>query len=371
MLRRTILLSATASAAQIAFANSAISPLTKMTVGLTLPKSGSQSEIAKDLEAGYRLGFLESPAFSIKVMDDEAKPAKVIENLRTLAGDSSVFVFSGIVGTPHAEAAIPVARQLGIPVVGIRSGARSLRDGLPGVYHLRSSYEDEIDKAVAMCVGSGIPAMAILYSNDTFGIPLQKYFEKRLSESGVKLLVSEPVERTGANLADATRKVSNRIKASGAACGVSLLLITATMTTAAKMLRANSILMPIFAMSFTGVRSVASEKSVDLAGLGYVSAFPLPRASGLRSAVAFRKAATANGREDLIPSLTAYEGYFYASVIARAASLGREGFIRQLTAGFQLFDDHIKFEQGGLSPMVGYQYLSIARKSTFNGHLYS
>ena len=59
-----------------------------------------------------------------------------------------VVALSGIVGTPHAEAGLKAAKAGGLPVVGIRSGARHLRNGEPTVFHLR------MKAAATSCAGS-------------------------------------------------------------------------------------------------------------------------------------------------------------------------------------------------------------------------
>ena len=103
-------------------------------LGLTLPMTGAQAEVAKDLLAGHEtaLKAVGGPLV-LRVLDDGFTPEKTAKNVDILASDPQVIGISGIVGAPNAQLALPVAVRMGLPVVGIRSGASSLRDGREGL----------------------------------------------------------------------------------------------------------------------------------------------------------------------------------------------------------------------------------------------
>ena len=64
-----------------------------------------------------------------------------------------------------------------------------------------------------------------------------------------------------------------------------------------------------------------------------VSAFPLPRSGVDDLATAFRYEADALGRSELTSSLTAFEGFTYGTVVARAAAKATGGSRAELVAG--------------------------------------
>jgi branched-chain amino acid transport system substrate-binding protein len=342
-------------------------------IGLSLPISGVQAEVARDLEIGYRLALSATGArVDLQVMDDMSKPDLTAANLRKLADNPAVLVASGVVGTPHAEAAIPVARQTGLPLVGLRSGAQFLRTGQEGVYHLRSTFEAELDKVVAHCVGAGMKEMAILFSNDSFGKSSRDHLVKRLAESGITVISNVSVERGGDNIKSAVASTSQVVKGSHAPLGIALLLIAKPMLEAAREIRLNhQIIAPLFAMSFVATRDVATKPDPSLAGLGLVTAFPLPRASAQTMAVNFRRdAARYAPGVDIVESLTAFEGYFYGTVAARAVAgqSTRDGVMRELRTGLQLGSGmSITFD----NQRVGYRYLEVVRKTADDGKLRS
>lgn len=328
-------------------------------LGMTLPQSGVQAEVAKELEVGYRLACAEA-GLDLRLMDDASVPDRVADNIRRLAADPAVMALSGIVGTPHAEAGLAAAKDAGLPLIGIRSGAQFLRNGDTSVFHLRVSYEDELDKMVAYCRGVGIQRMAILFSQDSFGTSSSAHLANRLAAAGITLASSIAVERNGANMADAAHRTAEAVR--GGFGAVALLLIVKPMMEAARALRiTHSIALPILAMSFTITGGVATSQDKALSGLGLTSAFPLPRAGAdlrrrFREALARERKPAA-----LAQSVTAYEGYFYGTVAGRAllGTGGREAVARRLHAGMSLESLRIDFSQD----MVGYRYLEFLHKS--------
>jgi ABC-type branched-subunit amino acid transport system substrate-binding protein len=357
--RRELLLAGAASA--LAAPTLAATPA----LGLTLPLTGVQAEVAKELEQGYRLAlqYARSPMRLI-VMDDASNPEKTVANIEVFAGNASVIAVSGIVGTPHAQAALPVARAAGLPVVGLRSGAQLLRDGKAGVYHLRASYESELDKLAALCAGAGMKKLSVLYSNDSFGTGSRDHLLKALAAVGVAAAPPLAVERNGENIDAVAAQCAAQIKG-GDATGVVLLLIAKPMVrTAAELRLKHGILLPLYAMSFVATRSVASDDVPGLNGLGLVLAFPLPRSNPSLVSQNYRTACLRHKREDLIESLTAFEGFFYGSVVALTEASSREGVARRMNSGISVYGEYIAMD----AERVGYRYLEIVGKS-FGGKL--
>lgn len=328
-------------------------------LGITLPLTGVQAEVAKELEIGYKLATAEM-GVGLRVLDDQSVPANVEKNVRELAADPSVLALSGIVGTPHAEAGLAVASAAKLPVVGIRSGAQHLRTKFPEVFHLRASYEDEIDKMVDYCRGAGVTKMAILFSEDSFGTTSRDHLIRRLNESNIEVASSIGVDRNGANIEAASKKTVDAM--AGGFGAIALLLIVKPMALAAHELRVkHKMTLPILAMSFTITKNIASSKDEALSGLGLVSAFPLPR-SGIGFRQQFRQALAEKNLQNLQESVTAYEGYFYGTVASKAilaANGQRMGIAKSLTSSvLTVGDARIDFTGG----KVGYRYLELLRK---------
>jgi branched-chain amino acid transport system substrate-binding protein len=361
--RRSMLLSYTA-AATLVCPSYGLAARGATGIGLSLPLTGPQAEVAKEMLAGYEIAAQESGGqVRLMVLDDESKPERTVQNVKTFAADTDILALSGIVGTPHAQAAIPIAVQLGLPIVGIRSGAKSIRDGKQGVYHLRATFEEELAKVAQLCQGGALSRVAILYSSDSFGTTSRDYLVARLQEMGIDGSLAVAVERNGENLSQAAEKVAMEIKRSSLATGVALLLISKPMMQAAKILRErHNVLMPIFAMSFTATKGLATSEDPAFNGLGLVTAFPLPRSSVSRLATQFRADAMLAKRENVIESLAALEGYFYGLVAVKAATgaSDRGAFVRRLESGLVVASTPIQFD----ASRNGYSYLEVVHKGT-------
>jgi branched-chain amino acid transport system substrate-binding protein len=356
-MRRRVLLGA--GAALAAYPTFGIAKNHGRVIGLSLPLTGNQAEVAVDLQRGYDLALRATGSdLQLLVLDDAGDSARTATNVAALAANSNVIALSGIVGTPHAEKALPIAVSAGVPVVGIRSGENGLRRGQTGVYHLRSSYQEELEAVAKLCQGIGVKKVAVIHSDDAFGNPARSHFVAALKARGIEAHAPIPVNRENPNVAAAAAVCAAAVKDSSTLCPVVLLMISKPMSLMAKELReVHSLVVPTFAMSFVATRSVSADVIPYLEGLGIVSAFPLPRVSMQPIAAEFRKHAP----PDLASSLTAFEGFFYGCVIAKTGAQSREQINQKLLAGIQVFEQPISFS----ADMVGYKHLAFVSKSRY------
>jgi ABC-type branched-subunit amino acid transport system substrate-binding protein len=246
------------------------------TIGLSLPLTGVQAEIGKEMEFAYQMA-MESAGqpFRLSIKDDGSKVEGAVENYRGFASDPSVVACSGLVGTPHAVAVVPIARAAGLPLVGIRSGASQLRIPDNTIWHLRSSYDDETALMVKDAIARGQKSIAILYSNDSFGESARDGMLAEMKLHGMKELITVAVDREGGNLTQACNQVATVLKSQQEATSIALLLITKPMVAACKQFRTvHRMVNPILAMSITANLVVMREPDPGLLGLAVVTAFP-------------------------------------------------------------------------------------------------
>jgi branched-chain amino acid transport system substrate-binding protein len=330
-------------------------------IGISLPKTGVQAAVGAELEAGYQLAIKASGSnMRLLVMDDGGVVDRVVQNVQQLSKNVDAIAVSGIVGTPHAQAALPIAKAAGLPVIGIRSGSVTLRSGSSNVIHLRSSYDEELDSLAKMCAGFGLTHVSIIYSNDSFGEETKAYLSKQLEKKNINLNPAIPVARDGSDISQASEKCATFIKAASNNTGIVLLMIAKPMIETARELRLkHTLVAPLFAMSFTASKTVASEAVPSLSGLGITSAFPLPRSSNTGPSQMFRNECLAHGAADLISSLTAYEGWFYAKAIIGTNAQSRTQVLQNLSAGITIAGQKIKPD----SNMVAYKFTEIVYKS--------
>lgn len=376
--RRTLFLSAlVATSSGLARAAAPIStPLPgnqAPALGLSLPLSGVQAEIAQDLLGGYELAALASGgAFRLQVLDDTSKADVTALNVQTLAKDQRVLALSGIVGTPHAQAALPIAIEAGLPVVGIRSGAASLRNRQSGVFHLRSTYESELQRMASMLAGAGYQRAQIVFSKDSFGIESKDTLVQALGALGLSAPAPVAMERNGENMQEAIGQIARRCMVNEpVSTAIVLLVISGPAIAATQMLREqHRIILPVYAMSHVINRTLASKPMPAMAGFGVMLAFPLPRTSHESIAAKFRDTAERAGKRSLSDSPTAFEGFFYGSTFAQAlqasgGSATRKDIISHLHEGLSVYG--LPIHPNDLNE--GYSYIDVAYKESKSGLL--
>lgn len=362
MKRRSLLQGAAAIAAPsiLTYARAA----SKVQVGIPLPVSSVQAEVASELKTGYEIAFARSKALGgVEIVpvfqDDRSVADETAKAVDSFGRDPSILATTGIVGTPHAKAALPIAQRLGLPVVGLRSGAAELRDGKRGVYHLRASYSDELTMMVRMIQAIGLK-LAVVYSDDAFGKGCMAHVASVAASLGVPLGQTLPAERNGA---DIEKVVGQAVRQSEGAGALMLLMIAQPMQRGLRHAREKlNFVNPVFCMSFCATRYLAESKDDYLTGLGLVTAFPLPRVAAGGLGQAFLREAQSAQQAQVISSLTAYEGFMYGSVLAaaidRAQQPTREAVMRALAQPISLGGERFAFD----SSFVGYRYLQIVHK---------
>lgn len=335
---------------------------TRTRVGLSLPLTGIQSSVAEELLGGYQLAFNAAKAAGIDIdaviEDDHAQASKTAAAVRRFGVDSSFVAATGIVGTPHAKVAIPAARTAGLPIVGLRSGASELRDGGKLVYHLRASYEAELERMVGM-LSTAQSRIAIIASDDAFGTPAAAYAQKIATARGLQVVKLVAADRNGANIKASIEAATHPDHRANA---LLILMITKPAIEGVLAARSNFFLGPVFTMSFTAGADLAKAGPKVYRGLGLVSAFPLPRAAHDETSGKFRKAALEASRADLVESVTAAEGYWYGSTLVGAIArcgtqVTRQTLVQSLegTPGVRVGGEAISFDRA----RVGRHYLQV------------
>jgi ABC-type branched-subunit amino acid transport system substrate-binding protein len=104
-------------------------------------------------------------------LDDGYEPAACVENTKRLIERDKVFLLFGYVGTPTAEAVLPIVSQNRIPFFAPFTGAEFLRTPpQPMVFNIRASYFQETEAMVERLVTEkGIRRIAVFHQQDAYG----------------------------------------------------------------------------------------------------------------------------------------------------------------------------------------------------------
>jgi hypothetical protein len=169
---------------------------TQLLFGQTAVFSGSNAELGRDMRRGINLAFQRVNAkggmhgrnVTLLSMDDTYEPAVATVNAQELLRQN-IFAMIGTVGTPTANAILPLLRAARTPLIGAFTGARALRTPFQRyALNVRASYDDELAALVQYCLARGLTLFSILWQNDSYGLAglsaLQVALAAALDEAG-------------------------------------------------------------------------------------------------------------------------------------------------------------------------------------------
>ncbi len=310
--------------------------------GQSAALTGSNDVLGIGMRLGIRAAFKEANdnggvggrQLNLMTENDSYEPDAAFANtLKFVEGDNPVFALIGAVGTPTSRAALPVAKDAGVPFVGAFTGAQLLRgDELTNVLNYRASYHDETDKMVKLLAAADITNVAVLYQNDSYGVDGLMGVKNALNRQDKMELVASWYYRRNTS---AVQSAAFRI----AAEDPEAVIIIGTSAPAAKIINKLRMKMvadpPVFlSVSFVGSDALVSElDKLGESGEGvYVTqVVPLPSGDSLPILGEYREALTAY-KSDAEPNFVSLEGYLAGRLaIARLqacdSDLSRECFL--------------------------------------------
>lgn len=101
--------------------------------------------------------------------DDGFKPDKGLENAKRLAEQDNALLFFGMGSAQVTAALLPYAKDKSIPVFGSLSGADSLRQQHPMLFHVRASFGEEIDRLAVYLSTMGMTRIAVIAADVPIG----------------------------------------------------------------------------------------------------------------------------------------------------------------------------------------------------------
>lgn len=167
-------------------------------IGICNPTSGRQGDRGKQMVRGVEALFAQVNAaggihgrkLRAVSYDDHYESLYTVVGTQKLINDEKVFALCSYVGTAAATVVLPMLTEANIPLVGVTSGADSLRNNSsPFLFHVRPSYAQEIDAIVNHLVKDvGLKRIAVLYQQDGFGESTLRGVERALRQHNLTLL---------------------------------------------------------------------------------------------------------------------------------------------------------------------------------------
>ncbi len=264
--------------------------------------------------------------------DDGYDPDKCIDATTKLVEEDKVFCLAGYVGTPTAKAALPIAAEAGVPVVGLFTGAMFLRTPPQKlVFNVRASYNDETEVLVErLGTDLGAKRIAVFHQNDSFGQAGLAGTTKALEKRSLKVAATGTFERN-------TVAVQTGLAAMLAAKPDAIIMVGPYKPLAAfvREARAAGLTCPLATISFVGTESLITELGAAADGLVISQVMPSPSDAALPVVKAYQAALT-KVQADAKPSYVTLEGYVTGRVLLTGlAKAGADPTREKLVAGLE------------------------------------
>jgi len=186
-----------------AFAEEGVT-VTEIRLGMVNAQTGPASGLGTGMKTGVEAVFNEingkgginGRKINLLIADDGYEPDKTVDQTLKMVEENKVFALVGYVGTPTANAAIPIVKETKVPLVGLFTGAMSLRQPVtPQIINIRASYDDEAEKLVDSFLKAGAKKFAVFYQDDGFGLAVLSGTEKALKKRGMAIVASGKFQR--------------------------------------------------------------------------------------------------------------------------------------------------------------------------------
>ncbi|MGZ5097871.1 MAG: ABC transporter substrate-binding protein [Usitatibacter sp.] len=333
---RTLLLAAGLASACIASAQGVTD--SQIVLGQSVALSGPAEQLGKDMQLGASLYFnavnakggVHGRRIVLKTLDDGYEPPRAAANTKKLINEEKVFALFGYVGTPTAQASLPIFTEAKVPFVGAFTGAELLRQPFNRyIFNVRASYFDETEAIVQHLTAMSIDRIAVFYQNDAYGLAGLAGVERALKKRNLEVAAKGTVER---NTVEVKKAVQDMLNAKPQA----VVMIGAYKGCAEfikQMKHAGS--NPTFwNVSFVGSKALAKELDAEGRGVQISQVMPFPWDSSVPVVKEYRKAlAETNGE----PGYGTLEGFIAAKVMVEGLrragkKIDRENFIRAMEA---------------------------------------
>jgi branched-chain amino acid transport system substrate-binding protein len=186
-----LLLWASGSQAQIVIGQSA---------GFTGPVADGVAELTEGaklyLASVNRRGGIDGEKLELVSLDDNFKPAQTAANAQILIEQHKAVALFLLRGTPHTEAALPLATAQRVPIVAPSTGATLLHDPVhPWVFNVRTLYRLEAEQVIRQLHATGLNRIGIARVDDSFGADVEVGALAGMTQIGVKAQFVEKFDR--------------------------------------------------------------------------------------------------------------------------------------------------------------------------------
>lgn len=177
----------------------------RIVIGQSVPLTGSNAEIGKDIRDGAlayfrkvnEAGGIHGRAIELVTLDDRNDRKLAGENAVRLVNMENAVALFGFASATLSLDAMPIVRDKHVPFFAPFTGADAIRRQGPYVFVMRASYGDEIGKILEHWNGLGADRITVLHYDDEIGNENYATVERTMKAAG-KHAVGVKFQRNGA-----------------------------------------------------------------------------------------------------------------------------------------------------------------------------
>ncbi len=289
-------------------------------IGMVNVQSGPASGLGKGMRSGAEAVFKQVNAkggvhgrqIELLVGDDGYEPDRAIDETLKMIEQHKVFSLFGYVGTPTGNAVLPIVKEMDVPLVGLFTGAMTLRQPVTRqVFNVRASYDDEAETLVAHFLSKGAKTVAVFYQDDGFGQAVLASTDKALKKRSLPITAKSSFQRN-------TLAVKAGLAALMEAKPDAVVMVGPYAPLAAfiKEARVAGLKSQLATVSFVGTDNLVAEVGKDGEGVVISQVVPFPEDNDLPIQRECRAALQAQGGEKL--GFVNFEGCITAKVMVAA-----------------------------------------------------
>jgi branched-chain amino acid transport system substrate-binding protein len=306
-------------------------------IGMVNVQTGPASGLGKGMRSGAEAVFNQVNAkggvhgrkIELLVGDDGYEPDRAVDETLKMIEQQKVFSLFGYVGTPTGNAVLPIVKEMDVPLVGLFTGAMSLRQPVTKqVFNVRASYDDEAETLVAHFLSKGAKTVAVFYQDDGFGQAVLSGTDKALKKRSMTILAKSTFQRN-------TLAVKAGLAALVDAKPDAVVMVGPYAPLAAfiKEARGAGLKSQLATVSFVGTDNLVAEVGKDGEGVVISQVVPFPEDNDLPIQRECREALAAQGGQKL--GFVNFEGCITAKVMVAAleragATPDRAGLVKSM-----------------------------------------
>jgi branched-chain amino acid transport system substrate-binding protein len=279
---------------------------------------GLQLGIRAHIDAVNAKGGINGKRIKLVSLDDQYLPDRTVQLTRELIEAHKPVALLGYRGTANTLALIKskVLEDTGVPLVGTLSGAAEIQ-GAPMIFHVRTSYPQEISQLVLQLSRLGMTRLGLFYVDDAFG---KSGREAVLNAAKVSnsIVVVEAAYDKAADKVEATVQSAVDKLVAAAPQAVVMVAVGDPVYSFVKRAKAKLSSLRLFSISVVNPSAVIEKVGLDAAkGMGFSQVFPFPYSDGTPLSREFR-AALKQLDAKAQPNYFSLEGYVYAKLLMSA-----------------------------------------------------